>query len=158
MEFFLNVFTEFIFVIKRSRTCYKRLGCYYNARKTQMRNRIVELSPIHVSVIYQILWIHWIQRKFSAFRKTSNVFNFNQICRKNWILPMTKRSTFHYTPSFKSSVIKVKVLLFTKTAEQCVISQDSLSLKRRINLHDGNILTKSFSETREHTSGDVYHG
>ena len=33
-----------------------------------------------------------------------------------------------------------------------------LGLKRRINLHDGNILTKSFSETREYTSGDVYHG
>ena len=70
MEFFLNVFSDKIFIIKRTWTCHllcKIPGCYHSASNTHVRDIIFQLSPIHASVIYQIpwiRWIHWIQWKF----------------------------------------------------------------------------------------------
>ena len=51
-----------IFVIKRVRTC--SLSC-----KTHIRDRILKLTPIHASVIYQIQWIHWIYWISVPFRE-----------------------------------------------------------------------------------------
>ena len=48
---------------QKVQTCHhlcKKPGCYHSANKTDVRDRIFKLSPIHVSVIYQIPWIHWI--------------------------------------------------------------------------------------------------
>ena len=45
------------------RTCHllcKRLGCYHSTSRTQVAERIFELSPIHASLIYQSPWTHWI--------------------------------------------------------------------------------------------------
>ena len=35
----------------------KRPGCYHSTSKTQVEERILKLSPIHASAIYQIPWI-----------------------------------------------------------------------------------------------------
>ena len=51
----------------------KRPTCYHSASKTLVAERIFKLSPIHVSVIYQIPWIHWIS---DPFRENSNVLVF----------------------------------------------------------------------------------
>ena len=58
-----------IIVIKRAQTfnlLCKRSGCYHRTSKTYVWNRIFTLSPIHVSAIYQIPWIYWIQWKFCS--------------------------------------------------------------------------------------------
>ena len=49
----------------------KRPGCYHSASKTQVKDRIFKLTPIHASVIYQIPCIRWIHWKFCSFRKNS---------------------------------------------------------------------------------------
>ena len=45
------------------KTCYLLCKSTSSTRETRMTERIFKLTPIHASVIYQILWIQWIQRK-----------------------------------------------------------------------------------------------
>ena len=82
--FSLNVFTEFAefsnknicHYSKRAQTCHllcKRPGCCHNSSKTRMRDRILVISPIHASMIYQISWIHCIT---VPFRENSIVLSF----------------------------------------------------------------------------------
>ena len=60
LEIFLNVFSEFsdkkfYQYSKRVQTCSllcKRSGCYHSTSKTQVRDKIFKLSPIHASLIY----------------------------------------------------------------------------------------------------------
>ena len=60
LEFFLNSansVTKICHYSKRTWTCpllWKRPGCYHSTSKTHVRDRIFKLSPIHVSVIYEI--------------------------------------------------------------------------------------------------------
>ena len=57
---------------KSIRACYllcKKPGWYYSAKKAQVIEGIFKLTPIHASVISQILWIRWIS---FSFRKNSN--------------------------------------------------------------------------------------
>ena len=75
-EYFLNVFTEFLeiklYFKKFIQTCVKRARCYHSGCKIQVTERICKLIPPHASVIYQILWNHWISdlcRKNSLAKK-----------------------------------------------------------------------------------------
>ena len=55
-------------------TCYllsNKPAYYHSASKTNVRDGIFKLSPIHASVICQILWIRWIQWIPVTFRKNS---------------------------------------------------------------------------------------
>ena len=68
-EFSLNVFTEFseiLYFKKIIRTCH--LLCkrprYQRTSKMQIAERIFKQSPVHVSVIYQMPWIHRISDPF----------------------------------------------------------------------------------------------
>ena len=76
-EFSLNVslnsansVTKNIIILKRCcciQTNYllcERQIFYHCATETQLTEKTVKLFHIHASVIYQILWIHWIQWKF----------------------------------------------------------------------------------------------
>ena len=88
IEFSLNGFTKFseiddnISVIKVVWKCNllcKRPRCYHSTRKTdvsasktQVREGIFKLTPLHVSVIYQIPWICWIHWISLQFWETSN--------------------------------------------------------------------------------------
>ena len=71
IEFSLNVLPELAQFSGKKYYIWKRLfepvtslpGCYHSASKTHVRDRILKLTPIHVSVIYQIpriRLIHWI--------------------------------------------------------------------------------------------------
>ena len=42
--------------------------------KTLVTERISKLKLIHVSVMYQILWIHWIHWKFWSIEEKSNIY------------------------------------------------------------------------------------
>ena len=67
IEFFLSVFTQFTEFsdkiichysekkeFKPPNSCVRDLGCYRSTSKTQVRDRMFKLTPIHASVIYQI--------------------------------------------------------------------------------------------------------
>ena len=75
MDFFPNVFIEFaefsdkIFVItvkglKLATSCVRDQDA--TTVPAHVRDRIFKLNPIHALVIYQILWICWIQWKFCS--------------------------------------------------------------------------------------------
>ena len=74
--FSLNSVTKILYSKTIIQTCHllcKRPRCYYSTSKTQVADRIFELSLIHASVIYQIpgiFLIHWIS---DPFRKNSIV-------------------------------------------------------------------------------------
>ena len=59
----VNVFTELIEknflkkIIWTYNPLCNRPWCYHIAKKTPVADRIVKLTPIHASVIYQIVWI-----------------------------------------------------------------------------------------------------
>ena len=60
---------------KTVRTCHllcMRPGCHRRASKTQVRDGIFKLSPIHASVMYQIPWIHWNHLISDPFRENSD--------------------------------------------------------------------------------------
>ena len=53
----------------------KRPGCYNSVSKTHVRDRIIKMTPIHASVIYQIPSVHWI---LVPFRENSTDCNILQ--------------------------------------------------------------------------------
>ena len=66
------------------RTCHllcQRSKCCHITSKTHVEERIIKLNPIHASVIYQILWIHWISDQFRENSNVSHTFTFFQIER-----------------------------------------------------------------------------
>ena len=87
MEFSLNAFTEFsefsdkiLYFLKKipvlepiilcearthSLLC-KRQRLYHCTTDTQLTEKTVKLILIHASVIFEILWIRWIQWKFRS--------------------------------------------------------------------------------------------
>ena len=56
IEFYLNICTEFS---KPAAFCVRDKDV-----TTEVTERILKLTPIHVSVIYQTPWIHWISILF----------------------------------------------------------------------------------------------
>ena len=69
-EFSLNI----CHYSKRTRTFHRlcwRPGCYHGTRNTHVRHRIFKLTPFPASLIYQILWIHWIRWISVKFRENS---------------------------------------------------------------------------------------
>ena len=71
MEFSLNVFSEFSdknnINLKRNAVLKTTISCvrlYHSATETQLTEKTFKLILVHASVIFQILWIRWIQWKF----------------------------------------------------------------------------------------------
>ena len=57
-------------------TCHhlcKRPEFYHSTSKTHVRHWIFKLSPIHASMIYQILWIQEFNESFAPFRKNPSL-------------------------------------------------------------------------------------
>ena len=86
MEFFLNVFTEFvefsdkIFVITvkgleplpTSHLLCQRPACYHSVRKTNVIDSIFKLNPIHASMIISFPEFAEFSESYAPFRKNSD--------------------------------------------------------------------------------------
>ena len=86
---FLHLYVKILYFKKIIRISYlmcKRPRCYHSASKTQVAERIFKLTPVHATVIYQILWIRWIPwisyplREYSIFCSGSNCSLFRCTC------------------------------------------------------------------------------
>ena len=69
----------------------------------QLAERIFELSPIHFSVIYQILWIWWIHWISNPFRENPNGPNWRVLCKH-----LHTQHTFSYRTTTTALIRKIK--------------------------------------------------
>ena len=94
----------FVITVKGAQTCHPAMSCVRDQDERHLRDKIFKLSPIHASMIYEILWICWIQ--WIPFRENSII---TLIERRVEILMSEKiRSTNNYPILIETRLILLR--------------------------------------------------